>query len=104
MDEWTVKVKEIIAQHNKRKSDIETILCNLLNVIRTGSRCSFEILDANKLAWDITIDLKAFTLTDEEIVKRQIVIGTDGEGFAIYEDNKDNLEVIIKDVILEKIR
>jgi len=103
MDKWSEKVKEVMTQHNERKSDIETILCNLLNVIRTGSRCTFEILDANKLVWDITIGLKAFILTNEEIVERQIVKVTDEEGFPIYEDNKQNLEVIIKEVILEKI-
>ncbi|MCB2295774.1 hypothetical protein LGK95_20065 [Clostridium algoriphilum] len=103
MDKWSQKVKEVMTQHSERKSDIETILCNLLNVIRTGSRCTFKILDANKLVWDITIGLKAFTLTNEEIVERQIVKVTDEEGFPIYEHNKENLEVIIKEVILEKI-
>jgi len=103
MDEWSEKVKEVMTQHNERKRDIETILCNLLNVIRTGSRCTFEILDASKLVWDITIGLKAFTLTNEEIAARQIVRGTDDAGFPINEANKGNLEVIIKEVILEKI-
>jgi len=103
MDEWSEKVKEVMTQHNERKRDIENILCNLLNVIRTGSRCTFEILDANKLVWDITIGSKAFTLTNEEIAEREIVRGTDEEGFPINEDNKGNLEVIIKEVILGKI-
>jgi len=105
MDEWSKDVKRIIAQHNKRKNDIENILENLLDANKIDCDCVFKIVDANKLIWDMKIGFKTFLLTSKEILSEQFVEPKNENVVRIIPNGEMyDLEEVIKALILSKIK